>query len=152
MKTITKIKLLNFKRFETFEVTFDNKINLLIGDNEAGKSSILTAIDLVISGSKNKVETIGLEYLFNSNVIDRFLASDKNYVNLPKLKIELFLSEQNNPETNGNNNSENRITDGLKLICEPNEDYGKDIVKILQQENCVFPFEYYSIDFNTFAE
>jgi putative ATP-dependent endonuclease of the OLD family len=152
MKTITKIKLLNFKRFETFEVTFDNKINLLIGDNEAGKSSILTAIDLVISGSKNKVETIGLEYLFNSNVIDRFLASDKNYGNLPKLEIELFLSEQNNPDTNGNNNSEKRITDGLKLICKPNDDYSKDIVKILQQENCVFPFEYYSIDFYTFAE
>src|SRR5436309_884728 len=100
MNNIIKIKLLNFKRFETFEVAFDDKMNLLIGDNEAGKSSILTAIDLVISGSRNKVETIGLEYLFNSDVIGNFLKSDKNYASLPKLEIELFLSEHNE-ETDG---------------------------------------------------
>lgn len=151
MNTITKIKLLNFKRFETFEVSFDSKINLLIGDNEAGKSSILTAIDLVISGSRNKIETIGLEYLFNSNVIDRFLASDKNYANLPKLEIELFLSEQNE-ETDGRNNSEKIDTNGLKLVCKPNDDFSSDITKILRQENCVFPFEYYAIEFKTFAD
>ena len=151
MNTITKIKLLNFKRFETFEVSFDSKINLLIGDNEAGKSSILTAIDLVISGSRNKIETIGLEYLFNSNVIDRFLASDKNYANLPKLEIELFLSEQNE-ETDGKNNSEKIDANGLKLVCKPNDDFSSDITKILRQENCVFPFEYYAIEFKTFAD
>lgn len=151
MNTITKIKLLNFKRFETFEVSFDSKINLLIGDNEAGKSSILTAIDLVISGSRNKIETIGLEYLFNSNIIDRFLASDKNYANLPKLEIELFLSEQNE-ETDGKNNSEKIDANGLKLVCKPNDDFSSDIAKILRQENCVFPFEYYAIEFKTFAD
>jgi putative ATP-dependent endonuclease of OLD family len=152
MNTITKIKMLNFKRFETFEVTFDNKINLLIGDNEAGKSSILTAIDLVISGSRNKIETIGLEYLFNSNIIDRFLASDKNYGSLPKLEIELFLSELNNEETNGIINSEKAGSDGLKLICKPNDEFSSDIKKILLQKNCVFPFEYYTIEFKTFAD
>lgn len=151
MNTITKIKLLNFKRFEIFEVTFDRKINLLIGDNEAGKSSILTAIDLVISGSRNKGESIGLEYLFNSNVIDRFLASDKNYANLPKMEIELFLSEPNE-ETDGKINSDKIDANGLKLTCKPNDEFSKDIVKILGQENCLFPFEYYTIEFKTFAD
>ena len=151
MNNITKIKLLNFKRFETFEVEFDDKINLLIGDNEAGKSSILTAIDIVISGSRNKVETIGLEYLFNSNVIENFLISTKDYTKLPKLEIELFLSEHNE-ETDGKINSDKVETNGLKLICKPNDDFSKDIVKILKQENCLFPFEYYSIEFTTFKD
>jgi putative ATP-dependent endonuclease of the OLD family len=57
MSYIKKIRLLNFKKFDKFEVDFDPKLNLLIGDNEAGKSTILTAIDLAISGSRNKVET-----------------------------------------------------------------------------------------------
>jgi predicted ATP-dependent endonuclease of OLD family len=152
MNNITKIKLLNFKRFQTFEVAFDDKINLLIGDNEAGKSSILTAIDLVISGSRNKVETIGLEYLFNSDVIENFLKSNKDYAKLPKLEIELFLSEQKNEETNGIINSEKIGADGLKLICKPNDEFSSDIAKILKQENCIFPFEYYSIEFKTFAD
>lgn len=151
MNNITKIKLLNFKRFETFEVAFDKEINLLIGDNEAGKSSILTAIDLVISGSRNKVETIGLEYLFNSSVVENFLKSDKNYAKLPKLEIELFLSE-NNIETDGRINSDKIDANGLKLTCKPNDEFSADIVKILKQDNCLFPFEYYSIEFKTFAD
>lgn len=151
MNNITKIKLLNFKRFETFEVEFDDKINILIGDNEAGKSSILTAIDIAISGSRNKVETIGLEYLFNSNVIENYLKTDKDYAKLPRLEIELFLSE-NNEETDGKINSDKIETNGLKLICKPNDDFSSDILKILKQKNCLFPFEYYSIEFTTFKD
>ena len=57
MQYIKKLKLLNFKRFKEFEVEFDSKINTIIGDNEAGKSSILQAIELLSSGSRNKVES-----------------------------------------------------------------------------------------------
>lgn len=151
MNRIKKIKLYNFKRFQYFEVSFDENINLLIGDNEAGKSTILTAIDLVISGSRHKVEGIGLEYLFNSDIVSEFLSSDKNYDDLPKMVIELFVSEENE-ETDGKNNSDQIITNGLKLMCYPNDDYSIDIAKILKQDNCIFPFEYYSIEFKTFAD
>lgn len=152
MKSIVKIKLTNFKRYLYFEENFDEKINLLIGDNEAGKSSLLTAIDLVLSGSRNKVESIGLEYLFNATVVTDFLNSAKHYNDLPILKIELFLNEQNNEYTSGIINSDKKESDGLALICEPNSDYSLDIKKILKEENCLFPFEYYSINFKTFAD
>ena len=152
MKSIVKIKLTNFKRYQKFEEQFDERINLLIGDNEAGKSSLLTAIDIVLSGSRNKVESIGLEYLFNTKVVSDFLESGKKYNDLPILKIEIFLNEQNNEETNGRINSDKRELDGLTLICEPNADYSSDIKRILEEENCLFPFEYYSINFKTFAD
>jgi len=35
MKTIEKVILLNYKRFPSFEITFDPKLNILVGDNEA---------------------------------------------------------------------------------------------------------------------
>ena len=73
MKSIEKIKLKNFKRFKTLELEFNQEINILIGDNESGKSSILSAINLVLSGSVNKIESVGLESLFNSEVINNFL-------------------------------------------------------------------------------
>lgn len=66
MNFITKLKLKNFKRFCSFEVDFNDNINILVGDNESGKSSLIEAINLVLSGSRNKVETIGLENIFNS--------------------------------------------------------------------------------------
>lgn len=151
MKIIKKIKLCNFKRFKTFSVDFDNKRNLLIGDNEAGKSSILSAIDIVLSGSRSKVETIGLDSLFNLQIIQNFLKSDKKFENLPKLFIEVYLNEQNNFDLNGKVNSEQITCDGLRLICEPANELSKDIKGILKQPEPNFPFEYYSISFNTFS-
>ncbi len=142
MKTINKIKLHNFKRFQEFTVEFNPKINLLIGDNEAGKSSILSAINIVLSGSRNKIESLGLDSFFNLNTIQSFLSSNKSYENLPVLYIELYLNEQSNPDLNGKANSDNIICDGLRLICEPNDDLSKEIKEILEQDEANFPFEY----------
>ena len=150
MKHIQKIKLQNFKRFKSLSIEFDPDINILIGDNESGKSSILSAINLVLSGSKSKIETVGLESLFNSDVISEYLKTDKAYQKLPVLFIEVFLNEQNNFDLNGNVNSDGKICDGLKLECSPNDELSKEIKEILLQPETTFPFEYYSVKFNTF--
>ncbi|RXG18307.1 putative ATP-dependent endonuclease of OLD family [Leeuwenhoekiella aestuarii] len=152
MKIIKKIRLLNFKKFKTFEVSFDDEINLLIGDNESGKSTILTALDLVMRGSRTKVETIGLDSLFNTNVIAGFLNSDRNLNKLPELRVELYLNEQNNEITNGNNNLDKKPNDGIRLVCKPNDDYSESIKDVLKKTECLFPFEYYSISFTTFND
>lgn len=152
MRTITKLKLHNFKRFEEFEINFDDRINLLIGDNESGKSSILQAMDIVISGSVSKVQTVGLESLFNAEVIENFLGGVKKYEDLPEMYIELYLNEQNNPDLNGRNHSLSPADyDGLKLKCMPRDDLSDDIKEILAQDHPNFPFEFYSISFATFA-
>lgn len=150
-KEITKVKLRYFKRFQDFELFLQPERNLLIGDNESGKSSILQAIDLVLSGSRSKVETLGLESLFNIDVVSGFLAGAREYGNLPELKIELYLNEQHNPDLNGNNNLDGTVCDGLALICSPMEEYSAEIESILEDANVSFPFEYYSIKFRTFA-
>ncbi|WP_430393704.1 AAA family ATPase [Chryseobacterium profundimaris] len=50
-----KLKLHNFRKFKNLEIDFDDDLNLLIGDNEAGKSSILTAIYVAYSRTKGKL-------------------------------------------------------------------------------------------------
>lgn len=152
MKIIKKIRLLNFKKFQRFEVSFDDKINLLIGDNESGKSTILTALDLVMRGSKNKVETIGLDSLFNTKSITNFLNSERNLTKMPELRIELYLNEQNKEITNGQNNLDKKPCDGVRLVCKPNEEYSESIRDVLKETDCLFPFEYYSISFTTFND
>lgn len=152
MKIIQKIRLQNFKKFEAFEVSFDDKINLLIGDNESGKSTILTALDLVMRGSRNKVETIGLDSIFNAKTITDFLNSNRSIGNLPELRVELYLNEQNNEITNGRNNLDKKLQDGLRLVCKPNEEYSKSISDVLKKPQCLFPFEYYTISFTTFND
>ena len=115
---VEKIRVKNFKKFEGIkEIKFNDDINVLIGDNEAGKSTILTALDIVFSGSFSKVEALGIDTLFNINAINSFLESDRNYSCLPELHIEVFLKDTGISDKNGENNidSNNKECEGLKF-------------------------------------
>jgi len=151
VKLIKKIKMKNFKKFKNSEIYFNDNFNMLIGDNESGKSSILQAIDLIISGSRSNIENIGLESLFNTEIIKEFMSKEKNYKNLPELYVEIYLNEQENFKLNGNYNSEDTICDGLRFECLPNDDYSDEILELLSDDDTCFPFEYYSISFKTFG-
>jgi putative ATP-dependent endonuclease of the OLD family len=152
MKIINRIKLKNFKRFNSFDTPVNEYLNIFIGNNESGKSSILEALDLVLSGSRSKVETIGISNLFNNGSVKSFFENGKKYNELPELWIEVYLNECNNADLNGDNNSEGTTSDGLCLICEPNEDYSANIREVLNQDGENFPFEFYKIVFKTFAD
>ena len=149
--TLQRIKLANFKRFPAIEIPLNSDINVLVGDNESGKSTILMALDLVLGGSRTKVETIGLESLLNKDAVSRFLLSGKKIEDLPILSVEVYLTEQNDPNLNGRNNSDRRDCDGLKLTCQPIWDLSEEIQAILQQDGSNFPFEYYEVKFVTFS-
>lgn len=92
---ITKIRLINFRRFSDYTVTPNERINILVGDNEVGKSSILEAIDLVAGGNVRRVESIGLDRLINIEAVKKFNSGMRTFENLPVLRIELYLSGDN---------------------------------------------------------
>jgi len=151
MRTIKRVKLKNFRRFPVFDIRTDNSLNLFVGDNESGKSSVLMALDLVLSGSRAKIDAIGLENLFNAACIEEFMASTRRIEDLPILYVEVYLDEQDTPALNGKNNSEETVCDGLSLYCESIEELGEEIKAVLSQHEPVFPFEYYEPRFHTFA-
>ncbi|MDP8163019.1 AAA family ATPase [Pasteurella skyensis] len=150
MQKIEKIKLHNFKRFENLEITFNQGINTIIGDNEAGKSTILQAIHLVASGSRNKVENIGLESILNINAIKNFFQSNAKYDDLPKVFVEIYFSQDDSIELAGKFNSEKRDLPGLRMELVPNENLSAEISQLLNQPNN-FPFEFYIVKFMTFS-
>lgn len=45
---IDRLKIRNFKGFESFEIGFDPHFNLLVGDNGSGKTSVLDAISILL--------------------------------------------------------------------------------------------------------
>ena len=48
---ISKVKITNFKSIcETLTVDFSQGVNILVGDNDVGKSTILEAIYLAFTG------------------------------------------------------------------------------------------------------
>lgn len=151
---ITKIKIKNYKKFISKEIKFNPIKNILVGENGVGKTSILEAIDLVLSGSFTKIEKIGIKSLFNVHVINDFLKGNRKYEDLPKLKIELYIHESiQNDQINGihHEDGDNKQKNGLYLEIFPDDQLSKEIAEILVDTH-VFPFEYYKIQFKTFSD
>lgn len=149
---ISKIRLFNFKRFRDYTIVPNERVNILVGDNEVGKSSILEAIDIVTSGNIRRVESIGLDRLLNIEAVHQFNAGVRQFEKLPKLMIELYLLGDFDHSMNGRNNTAGIICDGIRLVCEPNSDYRTEITESLQASTDYFPYDYYSIRFSTFAD
>lgn len=151
MAHVTKLKLTNFKRFKTLLIDFKPYINTIIGDNEAGKSTILQAIDLVASGSRSKLENVGFETLFNKECVDEFFQGAQVFENLPTIHVELYLSDETNPDLFGNHNTDKVDASGLHMVCEPNTELAKEINTVLAAGGQNFPFEFYDVKFITFS-
>lgn len=150
---IKKIKIKNFKKFkDEITIDFNDDFNIIIGNNESGKSTILQAIELVLSGSQSRIESIGLENVFNNEAIDNFINGEKDYKDLPEIYIELYFNDTGNPDLNGNNNTEKLMCDGLYLKITPNDDFSKEICEILSKDNFAFPFEYYKYEYKKFSD
>jgi putative ATP-dependent endonuclease of the OLD family len=93
---IEKVKIKNFKCFEGwFEVDFNQGVNIIVGNNEAGKSTLLEAIHLCLTGMLNGkyLRNELSPYLFNKNIERAYLDSlaTKAPLQPPEIQIELFL-------------------------------------------------------------
>jgi putative ATP-dependent endonuclease of OLD family len=150
--TINKLVLRNFRRFRTLELEFDPELNILVGGNEAGKSSVLQALDIVLSASRSKVEALGLETLFNVDCVAEFLSGERKIENLPELLVEVYLDGIDGPhDLDGRNNSKGADHLGIRLVCKPVDEFTKEIQAILAEKHESFPFEYYHAYFLTFG-
>jgi len=155
---IEKIVIQNFKSLDKFEIKLNKELNIIVGDNEAGKSTLLEAINLVLTGQLNG-KNINYEispFLFSKVVVNDYLVKLKANQNpeLPSILIEAYL--YNKPEfarLKGSNNTKNEDTFGVYLKIEFNEDfkdvysnYISDPVKIT-----TLPTEYYVARLYSFA-
>ena len=90
---IERVILKNYRQFEELEFNCNLNRNIFIGDNGAGKSTILEAIRLVLSGSFSGISKVGIHNLFNCNTIENFLSAylDNKEAELPIILVEVYL-------------------------------------------------------------
>jgi predicted ATP-dependent endonuclease of OLD family len=53
---LKKLKLLNFRSYESIEIEFDQNLNVIIGKNDIGKSTILEALDVFFGQERIKID------------------------------------------------------------------------------------------------
>ncbi len=68
MPLITRLMLQNFKKFPELDLRFTHDRNILVGDNESGKSTIL----LALGDSRHRVEALGVESLLSQSAVRQF--------------------------------------------------------------------------------
>lgn len=152
--TIKKIYLENYRQFRNYTIETNKGVNILVGDNEAGKTTILEAIDLAISGSSYRLENIGLDSLLNAEAVKEFQKLEKRtFEDLPKMKIEISFDEPGEIDYKGRNNKIRENCNGVRLICEPDENFQNEINEMFVSDGpAYFPYDYYSASFSTFAD
>lgn len=90
MKYLKRMRIYGFKKFKTFDIEFNKDTNILIGDNESGKSTILDAINLVLTQKYKNCDKYIVKELLNADIVSKFKLGSK-VENLPFIQIDLEL-------------------------------------------------------------
>lgn len=155
---ITKIVLKNFKVFQDSTIELDPGVNILVGNNEAGKSTLLEAIYLGLTGR------IGRDHILTALTPHHFnRVAAQEYVNAlqegraarpPSILIELYMREaEETVLLRGTNNSLREDCPGLRLSVGFDDDYQTEYQEFIQDASAIrgVPIEYYKAEWTDFS-
>ena len=154
MIKIDKLIIANYKKFKNFEIEFHDGLNIIVGNNDEGKSTILEAINLALTGTLNGriIKNEISENIFNVDVVKKYIESLKTTpIDLPNILIELYLSGDGIEELKGNNNSKRVDASGISFKIQFDENYKKEYESFVKSTPKSLPVEYYKVDWVSFA-
>ena len=157
---IESVHIEGFRCFSTFDLDLDPQLNIVVGDNECGKSSLLEAINLVLSGQlSGRSARYELDpYLFNIKMVADYFAGlragGKN--SPPKILIEAYLHDDGSSaagQLRGTNNTKRKDCPGLSLAIEPDKKLNDDFRAYTSAPDspALVPVEYYDVVWRSFA-
>lgn len=152
IKSIKRIKIRGFKKFKKIDVEFNDKTNIIVGDNESGKSTLLEAIDVVLLQKYRNYDKYIIKELLNRDLISKF-ELDPCVENLPRITINIELELEDTP-VNGLFYGENHDFEkskklfGIRFICEIPQEFISDLMPVISIGK--IPYEYYQMSWNTF--
>lgn len=155
MNYIKALHIEGFKKYISLNVEFNEHMNILVGENEAGKSTILDAIKIVLNQQYRNADKSVLRDLFNSQMVASFQAAP-SIKSLPKIviEIELMLDSQHKNasyfygEVYGQKKQQVEKF-GIRFECKYDTELGTGMEQSIMEGK--IPYEYYSLNWMTFA-
>lgn len=157
---ITKVHIRGFRCFKELVFEPDEKMNIIVGGNEAGKSTILEAISMTLTGRVNGGRWAGdllNPYWFNKDVVAAFFddIEEGKKPKPPEFRIDVYLDvERGDAEKmRGIHNMAKQDSVGVTLHACPDTEYAQEFEAYLAAEECprVLPVEYYRLEWHDFA-
>ena len=159
---ISKLHIVGFRCFKDFEIKFNEHQNILVGNNSVGKSTILDAINLCVSGMHRgqPIRNSLSSYLFNQDYVTEYLKSCEEgniQIGLPKISIEVFFEGKDDEvgilsEFEGDFSSV-QSGQGVRIDIEFDEEYKEEYEELCKNPTQIksLPIEYYKCTRQTFA-
>lgn len=156
---IRKVKIHGYRIYKDFALQPNQKLNLIVGANESGKSTLMEAVTLALTGRINgrKASEELNPYWFNKELVEEFVRQrhEGNQIGFPEIRIELFLEDRADlQQLCGAINTEVPTTacPGVSIRVIPNPDYTTELEDWAQQPSPILPVEYYMVDWRSFAD
>ena len=157
--TIERVIIRNFKGLKETELTFGDGVNILVGDNETGKSTVLEAINLALTKQLNRRD-IGYDlhpFLFHQSIVQDFVRSVRHGLVVPPLQIEIEVYLTDDPalaEHKGTNNSRNDNCPGVYLRIELDDNFREEYQAYIANTERIrtVPVEFYQVVWRNFAD
>jgi predicted ATPase len=141
-----------------FDLDLQPGMNVLVGDNDVGKSTVLEAIGLALTGcvGGRRIENELTPYVFNSAEADRYLASVKagGEIHLPECTIDVYVEESDDFEIfRGSNNMDLKKLPGFQLKISFDHRFDTAHRTFISEPDDVLsiPVEYFKIEWRSFA-
>ena len=158
---ISKIHIENFKKFKgVFELHLNKGLNILVGDNETGKSTIIEAIHLVLTGLYNGryLRNDITQYVFNNEIVAEYIQrinEGNTSPPLPYILIEIFMEgdELNEFWGDAHSDKKNKLNScGISLKIAFDDKYQDEYEQLVKSgEIRTLPIEYYNVSWSDFA-
>jgi energy-coupling factor transporter ATP-binding protein EcfA2 len=156
---ITKVHISNYRCLANCTIELNPRLNIIVGDNECGKSTLIEAIHLALSGYLNgrSIHTELHPHLFNLGAVNEYIKRlrEGKPAPPPTVLIELYFPDQDDlSHLKGTNNSSKDNCPGVKVLFEFEEKYADEYAAYVADPESIrtIPVEYYSIRWRGFAD
>src|SRR3989344_22426 len=156
--SIQRIKIENYRTLKSVSLEFNEHLNIIVGNNECGKSTILEAVNLALTGQMNgrSIYNELHPFLFNADIVNEFIKerSAGKMSPPPRILIEVYL--RGNPEfekLRGSINSLREDCPGVSFSIEFDETFNEEFKELIKnpEDLRVLPMEYYTVKWRSFA-
>jgi putative ATP-dependent endonuclease of the OLD family len=155
---LTKIHIQNYRAFKDFTLDFSDGLNVIVGDNDAGKSTLLEAVNLALT-SRLRGRFLASElspHLFNQETAASYVAAVAEGGNPapPEILIDLYLEDSDDTAfLKGTNNGSLENVPGLRLRVAFWEEFADEYANFIAttEQLTLVPTEYYRVEWLSFA-
>lgn len=156
---IRRVAIRNYRLFREFDIELSPGMNILVGRNDTGKSTLIEAITLALTGRLRgrAFEQELSPHMINRDATREYVAALKSGDNLPTpppIVIELYLDDTDAAEIlRGTNNLRGENACGLRLQARLSPDFTEEYESFVSRPDCVrlVPTEYYSAEMLGFS-